>query len=98
MHRVRFRGGGVRPPAQNGWATTPSEDRHTLLPKVTGRREGVEDAVEGGASDGIPERVVALANRFGGLLALKAPPQLDEGGRVCPKPYAGVEEHCWVCL
>ncbi len=65
MRHVHFRGGGVRPPAQNGWATTPSEDRRTSLPKVKGKREGVEDAVKGGASDGDPERVVALANRFG---------------------------------
>ncbi len=84
MHRMRFRGGGVRPPAQNGWATTPSKDRHTSLLKVKGRREGVEDAIKGGASDGIPERVVALANRLSGLLVLKAPPQLDEGERVGP--------------
>ncbi len=70
---MHFPGGGVRPPAQNGWATTPSKDRHTLLPKVKGRREGVEDAVEGGASDGIPERVVALANRFGGFVGVESP-------------------------
>ena len=70
---VHFHGGGVRPPAQNGWATTPSEDRHTLLPKVKGRREGVEDAIEGGASDGIPEHVVALANRFGEFVGVESP-------------------------
>ena len=44
-----------------------------LLPKVKGRREGVEDAVKGGASDGIPERVVALANRFGGFVGVESP-------------------------
>ncbi len=70
---MRFRGGGVRPPAQNGWATTPSEDRHTLQPKVKGRREGVEDAIKGGASDGIPERVVTFANRFGGFVGIERP-------------------------
>ncbi len=70
---MHFHGGGVRPPAQNGWATTPSEDRHTLLPKVKGRREGVEDAIEGGASDGVPKRVVALANRFGGFVGVESP-------------------------
>jgi hypothetical protein len=73
LHCVCFRDGGVRPPAQNGWATTPSEDRHTSLPKVKGRREGVEDAVEGGAIDGVPERVVALANRFGGFVGVESP-------------------------
>ena len=73
MRCVRFHGGGFRPPAQNGWTTTPSKDRHTSLPKVKGRREGVEDAVEGGASDGIPERVVALANRFGGFVGVESP-------------------------
>ena len=72
MHRVRFRGGGVRPPAQNGWATTPSEDIHTLLLKVKGRKEGVEDAVKGGASDGVPERVVAHANRFSGFVGVES--------------------------
>jgi hypothetical protein len=70
---VRCRGGGVRPPAQNGWATTPSEDRHTLLPKVKGRREGVEDAVKEGASDGVPECVVSLANRFGEFVGVESP-------------------------
>ncbi len=73
MRRVCFRGGGGRPPAQNGWPTTPSKDRHTLLPKVKDRREGVEDAVKGGASDGVPERVVALANRFDGFVGVESP-------------------------
>jgi hypothetical protein len=36
-------------------------------------REGVVDAVKGGASDGIPERVVALANRFGGFFGIESP-------------------------
>ena len=70
---MHFCGGGVRPPAQNGWATTPSKDRHTLLPKVKGRREGVEDAIKERASDGIPEREVALANRFGGSASVESP-------------------------
>ncbi len=73
MHCVCFHGGGVRLPAQNGWATTPSEDRHTLLLKLKGRREGVEDAVKGGASDGIPERVAALVNRFSRFVGIKSP-------------------------
>ncbi len=64
MHSVHFHGGGVRPPAQNGWATTPFKDRHSSLLKVKGRREGVEDAIEGGASDGVPEHV---GERFGGF-------------------------------
>jgi hypothetical protein len=70
---VRFHGGGVRPPAQNGWAITPSKDRHTSLPKVKGRREVVEDAIEGGASDSIPERVVPLANMFGEFVGVESP-------------------------
>jgi hypothetical protein len=57
----RFRGGGVWPPTQNGWAVPPPKERHTLLTKVKGRREGVEDAVKEGTSDGVPEREVALA-------------------------------------
>jgi hypothetical protein len=73
LRRECFAGGGVRPPAQNGWATTPSEDRHTSLPKVKGRREGGEDAVKGGASDGIPDGVVALANKFGGFVGVESP-------------------------
>jgi hypothetical protein len=72
LRRMHFRGGGVRPPAQNGWATTPSKDRHTSLPMVKGRREGVEDAVKEGSSDGIPERVAALANRFGGSVGVES--------------------------
>ncbi len=71
MRCVRFCGGGL--PTQNGWATTPSKDRHTLLPKLKGGREGVEDAVKGGASDGVPEHVVALANRFGGFVGVESP-------------------------
>jgi hypothetical protein len=43
-----------------------------LLPKVKDRREGVEDAVKEGASDGIPEQVVALANRFGGFVGVES--------------------------
>jgi hypothetical protein len=33
----------------------PPKDRHTSLPKVKGRREGVEDDVEEGTSDGVPK-------------------------------------------
>ncbi len=73
MRCLRFRGGGVRPPPQNGWATSPSKDRHTLLPKVKGRREGGEDAVEEGASDGVPKREVALANSIGGTVGVESP-------------------------
>jgi hypothetical protein len=77
---VCFCGGGVRPPTQNGWATSPSEGRHTLLPKVKGRREGVEDAVGEGTSDGIPKREIVLANSGGGMIGIER----DEGGRVRP--------------
>jgi hypothetical protein len=34
-------------------------------PNVTGWREGVEDAIEEGISDGVPEHEVALANSLG---------------------------------
>jgi hypothetical protein len=44
-----------------------------LLPKVKGRREGVEDAVEEGTSDGIPEHEVAPANRLGGSVGIESP-------------------------
>ncbi len=44
-----------------------------MLPKVKGRREGVEDAVERGASDRVPERVVTLSNRFGGFVGIESP-------------------------
>ncbi len=73
MHCVRFCGGGVRPPAQNGWAISPSKDRHTSLSKVKGRREGVENAIKEGASDGIPEHEVALANSVGGTVGVESP-------------------------
>jgi hypothetical protein len=43
-----------------------------LVPKVKGRREGVEDAVKGWAGDGIPEREVALTNRFGGSVGIES--------------------------
>ncbi len=66
MRCVHFHGDGVWPPTQNGWAVPPPEDRGTLLPKVKGRREGVEDAIKEGTSDAVPKREVALANRIGG--------------------------------
>jgi hypothetical protein len=44
-----------------------------LLPKVKDRREVVEDAVKEEASDGTPEREVALANRFGGSASVESP-------------------------
>jgi hypothetical protein len=37
--------GSVILQTQNGWAAPPPKDRHALLPKVKGRREGVEVAV-----------------------------------------------------
>jgi hypothetical protein len=37
-----------------------------------GRREGVEDAIKGGARDGIPEHVVTLANRFSGFVGIES--------------------------
>jgi hypothetical protein len=57
----------------NGWAVHPSKDRHTLQPKVKGRREIVEDAVKKGTSDGVPNREVALANSLGGTVGVESP-------------------------
>jgi hypothetical protein len=51
----------------------PLKDRHTLLSKVKGRREGVEDAVKKGTSDGAPDREVALANRLSGSVGVESP-------------------------
>ncbi len=59
MRRVRFRGGGVWPPTQNGWV---------LL-----RWEGVEDAGKEGISDGVPEHEVALASRLDGSVGIESP-------------------------
>ena len=73
MHHECFHGSGVWPPTQNGWAVPPPEDRHTLLPKVKGRREGVEDAINEGTSDGVPKREVALANSIGGTVGVESP-------------------------
>ena len=66
-----FRGGGVWPPTQNGWAVPPPEDRHTSLPKVKGRREGVADAFKEMTSDGVPKHEVALANSLGEYFSKK---------------------------
>jgi hypothetical protein len=44
-----------------------------LLPKVKGRREGVEDAIKEGASDGVPEHEVTLANRLDGSVGIGNP-------------------------
>jgi hypothetical protein len=49
------------------------KDRHTLLPKGKGRREGVEDAVEEGASDSVQEREVAVTNSVGGTVRVESP-------------------------
>jgi hypothetical protein len=56
------------------WMGSPSpKDRHTLLPKVKRRREGVEDAVKEGLSDGIPEHEVTLTNSWGGTVGVENP-------------------------
>ena len=73
MRCERLHGGGVWPPTQNGWVVPPPENRHTSLPKVKGRREGIEGAIEEGTSDGVPKREVALANRFGGSVGIESP-------------------------
>jgi hypothetical protein len=70
---VHFHGGGVRPPTQNGWAVPPPEDRHTLLPKIKGRREGVEDATEEGTCDGVSEHEVTLTIRLGSTVDVESP-------------------------
>jgi hypothetical protein len=44
-----------------------------LLPKVKGRREGVEDAIKEGRSDGVPEHEVALANSWGITVGIEIP-------------------------
>jgi hypothetical protein len=71
--REHFRGDGVWPPTQNGWAVPPPKDKHTSLPKVKGRREGVEDTIEEGTSDGIPEHEDALINSLGGTVGGESP-------------------------
>jgi hypothetical protein len=73
---MRFRDGGVGPPTQNGWATPPPKDEHTLLPKVKGRREGVEDTIEEGASDGNSELEGALANSVDGTAGVESPSRI----------------------
>jgi hypothetical protein len=70
---VHFSDDGVRPPTQNGWAVPPLKDRHTVLPKVKGRREGVEDANKEGRSDGVPKHEFALANSLGGTVGIESP-------------------------
>jgi hypothetical protein len=69
---VRFHGGVVRPPTQNGWAVPSPKDRHTLLPKVKGRREGVEDAIKEGKDDSIPECDIAHTNSWGGTVGVES--------------------------
>ncbi len=68
MRRVRFRGGGVWPPTQNGLVVPLPKDRCTLL-----RWEGVEDAGKEGISDGVPECEVTLANRLDGSVGIESP-------------------------
>jgi hypothetical protein len=70
---MRFRGGGVGPPTQNGWTVPPPKDRHTLLPKVKGRREGVEDALKEETRGSIPEHEAALSNSLGGTVGIESP-------------------------
>ncbi len=62
------------------WMGSPiHKDRHTLPPKVKGRKEGVEDAVEEATSDGIPEHEIALTNSLGGTVAIESPSRVWEG-------------------
>jgi hypothetical protein len=70
---VRFCGGKVGQPTKNGWAVPPPEDRHTSLPKVKGRREGVEYAIKGETSDSIPEHEVVLTNSLDGSVGIETP-------------------------
>jgi hypothetical protein len=75
-----FRGGGVGPPTQNGWfGPPPREGRHTLLTKVKGRREGVEDAVKEGKGDGVPDCEVASANSWCGTVGIESPSRGEQG-------------------
>jgi hypothetical protein len=59
-------------------------NRSFLLLKVKGRREGVEDVIKVGTSDGIFKHKALLPTGLVALLLSKAPPELDEGGRVEP--------------
>jgi hypothetical protein len=72
LHFERFCGGRVWPQTQNRWAVPPPKDRHTSLPKVKGRREGVEDAVEEVTIHGIPEHEVPLANSLGDTVGVES--------------------------
>ncbi len=47
--------------------------RHTVLPKVKGRREGVEDAIK----EGIPACEVALAISIGGTVGVESPSRVE---------------------
>ncbi len=76
MHHVHFCGGEVGPPTQNGWAVPTPKDRQTLLPKLKGRREGVENTIKEGTSEGIPKGEVTLTNRLGGSVGIENPSRI----------------------
>jgi hypothetical protein len=44
-----------------------------LLLKVEGKREGVEDVVKVGTSDGIPKHEVAVTNWLSGSVGVESP-------------------------
>ncbi len=61
---MHFCEGSVIPQTQHGWAAPPPKDRHILLPKVKGRREGVKDVAEESVRNNATEQQgeVALAS------------------------------------
>ena len=76
---MRFFGVGL--PTQNGWAVPPPKDRSTLLLKVKGRREGVQDVVKKVGGDDTTEQQgeVARANVVRVLVGVGSPPSIGCG-------------------
>jgi hypothetical protein len=76
---VHFCGGGL--PTQNGWAVLPPKDSCTLLLKVKGRREGVEDVVRQVRDDNTTEQQgeVAPASVVRVLVGVESPPSIGCG-------------------
>ncbi len=47
-----------------------------MLPKVKGKREGVDDVVKEGTSDGVPKCEDAVANSLDGTVGIESPPKV----------------------
>ncbi len=80
LHCIHFRGGSVIPRTQYGRAASPLEDKHTLLPKVKARREGLEVVIDDVSNDTTEQQGdVACASVVCVVVGIGSPPSICWG-------------------